>query len=156
MKRALFFTAAFTFITVSFTQFSSVAKTHPLLPDVKVPVQMTPQEKRNVAVVFGFMNALNVDKDAQKVAPFVADDLITHNPEIKGKQGMVGFANYLKDKHPNAKVMQWTHVYAKDEMVVQHYLYSHNGIKVDTKIVDFFRVKNGKIAEYWDVLQEIK
>lgn len=132
------------------------AEDKPELPVTKFPVSMNASEKRNVAVVFGFMNALNMDKNATKVAPYIDDGLITHNPEINGKKGMVSFADYLKEKHPKAKVVEWTHVYAKGDMVVQHYLYSHDGTKIDTKIVDFFRVKNGKIVEYWDVLQELK
>jgi len=126
------------------------------LPLTEVNVPMNAKEKANVAVVYAFMNALNIDKSAAKVAPYVDDNMIAHNPEIQGKKGMVGFADYLKDKHPNAKVVKWIHVYAKGDMVVQHYLYSHDGIKVDNKIVDFFRIKNGKIVEYWDVLQPIE
>ena len=126
------------------------------LPPVKFPVAMTATEKGNVAVAYAFMNALNIDKSAAKVEKYIDDKLITHNPQIDGKRGMVGFADYLKDKHPNAKVMEWTHVYAKGDLVVQHYLCSHDGTKTDTKIVDFFRVKNGKIVEYWDVLQQLE
>jgi predicted SnoaL-like aldol condensation-catalyzing enzyme len=151
--------ARLSILTASLFPFSALhaqakakAKPSSALPKTTVDVPMNAQEKANVAVVFAFMNALNVDKDAAKVAPFIADNLITHNPEIKGKAGMVGFADYLKNTYPNAKVIEWIHVYAKDDLVVQHYLYSHDGKKVDNKIVDFFRVKNGKITEYWDVL----
>ncbi len=135
---------------------AAIADEKVALPQVEFPVSMSDKEKSNVAVVYAFMNALNIDKSTIKVAKYVDDNLITHNPQIDGKKGMVGFADYLKEKHPSAKVVKWTHFYAKGDMVVQHYLYSHDGNKTDTKIVDFFRVKNGKIVEYWDVLQEVK
>lgn len=137
------------------TAINASAMTSEKMPDVEVNIAMNAKEKTNVATVFAFMSALNIEKSASKVAAFIDENMIAHNPEIKGKKGMVGFADYLKEKHPNAKVIKWIHVYAKDDMVVQHYLYSHDGIKIDNKIVDFFRIKNAKIVEYWDVLQPI-
>lgn len=117
---------------------------------------MSAEERANVATVYGFMRALNESKTPEAVAAFVADDMQSHNPQVKGKAGMTGFATYLANKHPNAAVTQWIHVYAKGDLVVQHYMYAHDGKTADMKIVDFFRVRDGKIIEYWDVLQSLQ
>lgn len=127
------------------------------LPQTTAPMpEMTEAEKANVAVVYGFMKALNEQKTEAATEPFVADEFKSHNPAIDGKKGLVGFASYLAKNHPKAQIKEWLLVYAKDDLVTQHYLYSHDGEKVDAKIVDIMRVKNGKIVEYWDSVQELK
>jgi predicted SnoaL-like aldol condensation-catalyzing enzyme len=108
-------------------------------------------------VVEGFFTALVKTKDPGAVASYLADDFISHTPGIVGKQGMVDFAAQQAETQPNAGFVEIFHTIAKDDLVVKHYTYSNepaNGTELT--IVDFFRVKDGKIFEYWDVVAPIE
>lgn len=116
----------------------------------------TEQETANLEVVEGFFTALVKNKDPQAVAGHLADSFISHNPQVAGKQGMVDFAASQAETQPDAGFVEVFHTIAKGDLVVKHYTYSNkpaNGAEL--AIVDFFRVADGKIVEYWDVVAPI-
>lgn len=116
----------------------------------------TERETANLEVVEGFFTALVKNKDPKAVAGYLADDFISHNPQVAGKQGMVDFAASQAETQPDAGFVEVFHTIAKGDLVVKHYTYSNepaNGAEL--AIVDFFRVTDGKIVEYWDVVAPI-
>jgi predicted SnoaL-like aldol condensation-catalyzing enzyme len=116
----------------------------------------TKREAANLEVVEGFFTALVKNKDPKAVAGCLADNFISHNPYVAGKQGMVDFAASQAETHPEAGFVDVFHTVAKGDLVVKHYTYSNEPTKgAELAIVDFFRVKDGKIFEYWDVVAPI-
>ncbi|MGH3673612.1 MAG: nuclear transport factor 2 family protein [Pseudonocardiaceae bacterium] len=116
----------------------------------------TEREAANLEVIEGFFTALVKNKDPKAVAGYLADDFVSHSPQVAGKQGMVDFAASQAEKQPGAGFVEVFHTVAKGDLVVKHYTYSNkpaNGAEL--AIADFFRVKDGKIVEYWDVVAPI-
>jgi predicted SnoaL-like aldol condensation-catalyzing enzyme len=92
-------------------------------------------------------------KDAKAVATYLADDFVSNNPEVAGKQGMVDFAAWQAENQPKADFVEVFHTIAKGDTVVKHYTYTSDPAKgAESLIADFFRLKDGKIVEYWDVV----
>lgn len=145
-------------ITLAAAIFLMFASAAPALAAPAYQPNLAPDasERANIAVVEAFMTAMAERKDRAAVEALLADDFVSRNPQIKGKAGMAGFADYLKEKSPTAKVVEVFHTFAKGDIVVHHYLFAHDSAKpADTRVVDFYRVRDGKIVEYWDVLQRI-
>lgn len=116
----------------------------------------TSLEAENLAVVDAFFKALVEDKDAEAVGEYLSDDFYSHTPSIDGKQGMMDFAANQAENDPGAGFVEIYHSFAHGDTVVRHYSYGSNPEeKADMMIVDFFRVKDGKIVEYWDVISMI-
>lgn len=111
------------------------------------------REAANLEVIEGFFTALVKNKDPKAVAGYLADDFISHSPPVVGKQGMVDFAASQAEKQPGAGFVEVFHAVAKGDLVVKHYTYSNKPADgAELAIADFFRVKDGKIVEYWDVV----
>lgn len=116
----------------------------------------TEREAANLEVIEGFYTAMDRNKDPKAVAGYLADDFISHNPQIVGKQGMVDFATTQAKNQPRAGFVEVFHTIAKGDLIVNYYTFSNepaNGAELT--IADFFRVKDGKIVEYWDVVAPI-
>jgi len=82
---------------------------------------------------------------------YIAKDLIEHNPS--GDDGIDGFKKdmtYLTQNSPG-QVMDIRRVSADGDLVYVHGKTSWFG--QDVAFVDIYRIKNGKIAEHWDVIQ---
>ena len=121
------------------------------------PTANSADETANLAVVEGFFMALVENKDAAAVATYLADDFISHTPQVDGKQGMVDFATWQAENEPAAGFVDVFHTVAKDDLVIKYYSYSNDPTKgAELAIVDFFRVADGKIVEYWDVVVPIE
>lgn len=113
----------------------------------------TAQETANLGVVDGFFTELVTKKDPQGVARYLSDDFVSHTPTIVGKQGMVDFAAFQAANHPKAGVVDDLHTLAKGDLVVKHYTYANDPTQgAELVIADIFRVADGKIVEYWDIV----
>jgi predicted SnoaL-like aldol condensation-catalyzing enzyme len=91
-----------------------------------------------------------VDRDPSVVERYFAPDYIQHNPAIpNGPTAIAGFIRSLSTNFSYEPGM----VVAEGDLVMVHGRYVGFGPK-PMIAVDIFRVKNGKLAEHWDVLQE--
>lgn len=108
------------------------------------------------AVVERFFTELITKKDPNGVASLLSDDFVSHEPSIDGKKGMVDFAAAQAADNPGAGIVEMIHTVVQGDLVVKHYTYSNEPSKgAELDIVDFFRVKDGKITEYWDVIKPV-
>ncbi|MCI0563877.1 MAG: ester cyclase [Nitrososphaera sp.] len=94
-------------------------------------------------------------KDVKAAAEMLTERYIQHNPSVPtGKKGFLqaipGFYKMFPD-------MKWElkRIFAEGDFVIvhSHYLFTKEGR--GSAIVDIFRIKDGKVDEHWDVMQEI-
>ncbi len=114
----------------------------------------TAEETRNLAVVEGFFRGLVTNKDPLEVGRYLRDDFVSNEPMIAGKQGMMDFATFQAKNNPNANFVDVIHTVAKGDLVIKHYTFANDPAKgADFLIVDFLRLEDGLIVEYWDVVK---
>lgn len=116
-------------------------------------------EESNKQVVEAYEQAAFQKKDINEAAQYVTDDLIQHNPTIpNGKEGVVnGIGGYLLKQYPNLKITEKRVLTSGDYVIVHKFGKFNDADPKETgvAIVDIFRLKDGKIAEHWDVIEQI-
>jgi predicted SnoaL-like aldol condensation-catalyzing enzyme len=87
---------------------------------------------------------------------FVAPNFIHHNQYFKGdRQTLVDAMKEASQKSPN-KSFEIKHVYEDGNTVIAHScLIKENPEVLVLSVVHIFRFENGKIAEFWDIAQQI-
>ncbi|WP_241586670.1 nuclear transport factor 2 family protein [Rosenbergiella epipactidis] len=109
----------------------------------------------NRQLVVNFYNQFFNQHNVDEAAKVVAEDYRQHNPQVPdGKKPFVSyFTDYFKH-HPqsHAKIIRS----AVDGDLVWLHIHSTENVKDRGEaIVDIFRVRDGKIVEHWDVIQEV-
>ncbi|MGB3315947.1 MAG: nuclear transport factor 2 family protein [Albidovulum sp.] len=106
----------------------------------------------NKALAVGLLEKGLIGGDADYIRANVAEDYIQHNPLVAdGRDGLLGFVEFVGTIDP--KVTSTIHrVIAEGDLVVVHSEVDFYGPK---SILDLFRIEDGKIAEHWDVIQEV-
>ena len=104
----------------------------------------------NKQVVLKVLEGAFVQRDVAVVDRYFADDYVQHNPSIpNGPKAIAGLIPTLKESFSYELGM----VVAEDDLVMAHGRYIGWGPK-PLVAVDIFRVKDGKVVEHWDVMQE--
>ncbi len=112
------------------------------------------QTEANRALVTGFVSDVFINGDTSKIPDYIGDDYIQHNPGIaNGIDGLNAFMAYLDQNGISVSFRQIHHVVAEGNFVLTH---SEGQINGATNVFfDLFRVENGRIAEHWDVVQQV-
>jgi predicted SnoaL-like aldol condensation-catalyzing enzyme len=114
------------------------------------------QEAANKKFVREFFYVLYNDKNIEKARTMMDSNMINHHPH--GGNGADGTLRALKQhlfgRFPDFKV-EIKRMAAEGDLVwIQ--CYTKNDAKEHGKMsMDIFRVKNGKIAEHWDIIQDV-
>jgi predicted SnoaL-like aldol condensation-catalyzing enzyme len=93
--------------------------------------------------------------DESRVDEFFRPDYIQHNPMARtGAEGLKAFLRWAKSVSPSAE----HHV--KRIFVDRNYVIAHVHVIVQpgdlgSAVVDIFRIEDGRIAEHWDVAQQL-
>lgn len=113
---------------------------------------LTETNKRNVET---FWNGVFNQHDVSFVDTYVGTVYIQHSPGFK--DGKDSFKSAI-----SGYLVQFPHSSAEIKRIVsdKDYVFIHNHVKLNPDdagqaAVDIFRVKDGKIIEHWDVLQDI-
>jgi predicted SnoaL-like aldol condensation-catalyzing enzyme len=107
----------------------------------------------NKKMVAEFYQEFFGDKNISALDKYLADNYIQHNPILPdGKEALRQGATLWFKGAPKTKI-DIQHLSADGNLVYIH-TKSKMGDKVNS-VIDIFRIENGKIAEHWDVVQEV-
>lgn len=103
----------------------------------------------NKEVVLKVLKGAFIEKDATIVDRYFVSNYVQHNPVIpNGATAIAGLIPTLKNLSYEIGM-----VVAEGDLVMVHGRYVGWGPK-PMVAVDIFKVKDGKVVEHWDVLQE--
>lgn len=119
--------------------------------------------EKNKMIVRDFYEVVFQKHDLGAVDRFMHDDYIQHNPDVA--QGMTGFIEFhinffkaIPDHRAtiNTIVADGDLVFVYNTITGTHtgegfLTYPPTGNKIQYDVVDMFRLKDGKLAEHWDV-----
>lgn len=104
----------------------------------------------NKAIVIEYLDVVFNQKDLAKAETYWAGDMIQHNPSMpNGLDVLRGFITSAD----NQITVETGLVMESDDLVMAHNRYS-NWFGKTMIAVDIFRLKDGRIVEHWDVMQE--
>lgn len=112
-------------------------------------------QETNKKIVVKFYNLALNDKNFNAASKYLGSYYKQHNPNAAdGAEGFKQFINYLKQNFPqsHSEIIQ---VFADGDYVILHV---HSVRQPGTRgraIIDIFKLKNQKIVEHWDVVQDI-
>jgi predicted SnoaL-like aldol condensation-catalyzing enzyme len=123
--------------------------------DGPTTVEDLDKTEANKALVTSFINDIPMGKNQDKIAEYIsAEQYDQHNPQIKdGLSGLGEFFQYLASQNIVFKYSKLHKVLGEGNFVLtvsEGELMGKNQV-----FYDLFRVKDGKIVEHWDVIQEI-
>lgn len=105
----------------------------------------------NKEIVTAFHQQVFVNGDLSDINKFVKEDYIQHNPEVaNGREGFVKFLHTLLQQ----KLQYDTKNISADGDMVYVFYKTTDEQGHQSKTCDIYRLKNGQIAEHWDVIEE--
>ncbi len=109
----------------------------------------------NKAIVLAYYDAAFNHKDFDKASQFLSPHYIQHRPTaVDGPDGLRKILEGLRAKFPQSRG-QIKHVLADGDFVALHILFKRTPEARGEAIADFYRLADGKIAEHWDVSQDV-
>ncbi len=107
----------------------------------------------NKKMVVEFYQQLFGDKNIDVIDDYLKEDYIQHNPMLPdGRDTLKSAARMWFGNAPKTQV-DFQKVAADGDLVWLH-IKTQFGDKT-VSVVDIFRIEDGKIAEHWDVIQEV-
>ncbi|WP_086848504.1 nuclear transport factor 2 family protein [Amycolatopsis kentuckyensis] len=117
---------------------------------------MTGSQQNNKEVVLAFLRlAFTEKRPADAFAEYVGDGYVQHNPHAPA--GGEASARYLAGfvaRFPGLS-LDVRRVIAEDDLVCTHSLLRLTPGSRGSAIADVMRVRDGRIVEHWDVVQEV-
>jgi len=109
----------------------------------------------NKRLVLAFYEQVIGRKDFEAGRKYMGENYRQHSPyATDGHAGLAAFVKFFRENFPNHHY-EVKKVIAEGDMVVLH-LHGMGGMNTHgEQVVDFFRVKGGKVVEHWDVIQPI-
>jgi predicted SnoaL-like aldol condensation-catalyzing enzyme len=122
----------------------------------EAPAPAVSQVEANKKLVTDMAQMLFVDhKVDEAVAKYFDPNYIQHNPfAATGAAAMGAFFKQYYQSTPTA-TLKMAHVLCEGDLCAIHYNAISKPGDRGSAVVDIFRIKDGKIAEHWDVSQPV-
>jgi predicted SnoaL-like aldol condensation-catalyzing enzyme len=112
------------------------------------------EENKNIAIAF-YDKLINEFDPEGAFARHGGETYTQHTPVIEdGREGVTRFVASLRESHPESH-MEIKRAFSDGDMVILHCHWTRRPGDRGDAVVDFFRVKDGKVVEHWDVIQPI-
>lgn len=114
--------------------------------------------EKNRKIMEQVAQALFIENDAAKFGTFVSDEeYIQHNPEIaNGKKAVVEYLSKAFESLHGDLVGAVRAILVDGDLAVTHsYFRRKDGKPGGMVLADFFRLRDGKLVEHWDVIQQM-
>lgn len=86
---------------------------------------------------------------------YLAEDLQQHNPHLlDGRKPLVAFIDSLREQLPELH-FEIRRTAAEADLVFVHSLFTTHPGDRGTAVVDIFRIADDRIAEHWDLREEV-
>lgn len=105
----------------------------------------------NKEIVLNFYRDVWNAHDTARVADYVREDYIQHNPAVEqGRQGLLNFLAFFfqREAHHDIRLA------LEDGDLVAVYVHVSFNDGSQAVVTDIYRLENGLIAEHWDCLQK--
>lgn len=110
----------------------------------------------NKTIIAGFYRDIVRERKSELIPQYIHENYIQHSPMGEdGRQGVVKMVEFLKKLPPvpQSEPSPIVHLIEQDDFVVAHLDLRFMGKQI--KVIELFRMKDGKAAEHWDVTEEI-
>ena len=115
----------------------------------------TPQEQANLDFCTRMYHEMLFRFDAAKIDEFLADNYIQHSTAATGgKEGLRDFFQNRAGRFPDISFAMKASFVDGDYTIFHIHTVRHSG-DPGMSIIDYFRLEDGKVAEHWEVVQEI-
>lgn len=115
----------------------------------------TQAEEANLKLVLDMFEHVLNPMDSSAVDRFIAADYIQHNQgAAPGRDGLKAFLDMIKEATPDA-VHDVKRAFVDGDHVTVHYNVRRTSDDLGWAVMDIFRIADGKIAEHWDVMQDV-
>jgi predicted SnoaL-like aldol condensation-catalyzing enzyme len=111
----------------------------------------TELEKKNKELVLKAFGTLFNQRDYAGAEKFWSPTYIQHSAHIP--PGRDGLFNLVKSIPPSLRY-EAGEIVAENDLVIVHGRYSGIGQPINWIVADFVRIKDGVLAEHWDVIQD--
>ncbi|WP_412459862.1 ester cyclase [Pseudomonas sp. SC11] len=112
-------------------------------------------EEANRTLVVGFYEQFFNQHQVERAAKVVVDNYKQHNPDVP--DGKTPFVNYFDDyfkKNPQSRA-RVVRSATEGDLVYLHVHSTSGPQDRGQAVLDIFRVRDGRIVEHWDVIQEV-
>jgi predicted SnoaL-like aldol condensation-catalyzing enzyme len=107
----------------------------------------------NKELILKFIDEVFNAHDLSKLDEYMRDDYMQHSVEAEdGKEGFRKFAQQFFQTEPYMDVKR---IFESDDNVVAVFFQCRFKNGHSAKVVDMYRIQDGKLAEHWDVVQPI-
>ena len=115
----------------------------------------TAQEEANLALVVGMFENVLVPLDSSRVDEYISSDYIQHHQHVEpGREALKGFLDWARGQ-PGEAEQYLKRAFVDGDHVTLHYHVIRHADDPGFAVMDIFRVADGKIAEHWDVMQDV-
>ena len=107
----------------------------------------------NKELILKFIDEVFNAHDLSKLDSFMKEDYMQHSVEVKdGREGFREFAQQFFQAEPFMDVKR---IFESDDNTVAVFFQCHFKNGHSAKVVDMYRIEDGKLAEHWDVVQQL-